>query len=41
MLEKDTGGLCSITTLHHSHHAQFAPARKTFSASFEEFALSS
>ena len=41
MLEKDTGGLCSITTLHHSHHAQFTPASKTFSASFEEFAVSS
>ena len=41
MLEKDTGGLCSITTLHHSHHAQFAHARKTFSASFEEFAVPS
>ena len=39
MLGKDTGGLCSITTLHHSHHAQFAHARKTFSASFEEFAV--
>ena len=37
MLEKDTGGLCSITTLHHSHRDQFAHARKTISVSFVEF----
>ena len=39
MLEKDTGDLSSITTLRHSHHDQFAHARKTISASFEEFAV--